>query len=261
MRSIVRSSVALLVLLALLAPVVAPPAAAQIAVYDIAAYLQMLIDYAQALLDYYQQYEILVTQIEQLANLVDQLEVMYQNLESLEDAASDNPARFLVGLRDVLYRLQGVVYSAEDVLARFDEVYTPQVSPDLPTSEGEKVGATLTTLRTLLAATEAHARASEDSSGALGQLMGQLEGAEGNLEALQAVGALTTQVATETTRAAEVQALGVNALVVTRAHELAIEEDARRTLLDWMWRGQSWRAGPERETFSPVPSAFSGEEP
>lgn len=250
------ASIVLVVLV--LAPVLAPPASALYPVYDAAAYVQMLIDYVQALLDYYQQYEILVNQVEQLAQLVEQLEVMYQNLESLDDAASDNPVRFLVGLRDILYRLEGVVYSAEDVLARFDEVYTPQVSPDLPTSEEERLSATLGTLRSMLAAAETHARASEDSSGRLAELMRQLEGAEGNLEALQAVGALTTQVATETTRSAEVQALAVNALAVSAAHELVLEEDARRTLLDWMWRGKTWRAGPARETFSVVPQAFTG---
>jgi type IV secretion system protein TrbJ len=249
-----------LLVVLVLAPVLAPPASALYPVYDAAAYVQMIIDYLQALLDYYQQYQILVNEVEQLAQLIEQLEVMYQNLESLDDAASDNPSRFLVGLRDVLYQVQGIVYSAEDVLARFDEVYTPQVSPDLSETEAAKLEATLGTLRSMLAAAETHARASEDSSGALAQLMGQLESAEGNLEALQAVGALTTQVATETTRSAEVQALSVNALAVAAAHELALREDARRTLFDWMWRAKTWRAGPARETFSPVPSAFSGEE-
>jgi P-type conjugative transfer protein TrbJ len=260
MRSLASIVLVLLALL-VLAPVLAPPASGQYLVYDAAAYIQMIIDYLQALLDYYQQYQILVNEVEQLVQLIEQLETMYQNLESLDDAASDNPVRCLVGLRDVLYRVQGIVYSAEDVLERFDEVYTPQVSPDLAETEADKLEATLGTLRSMLAAAETHARASEDSSGRLAELMRQLEGAEGNLEALQAVGALTTQVATETTRSAEVQALSVNALAVAAAHELALREDARRTLFDWRWRAKTWRAGPARETFSVVPGAFSGENP
>lgn len=246
-----RVLVVLVLVLALLAPGLARPALGQFVVHDPVAFVQQLIDYAQMLADYYQQFQILVSQYQQI-------EGMLRNLGDLEDAAADNPVRFLAGLRDVFWRLRGVVYAADDVLRRFDEAFTPEVSYEVSEAEAVRLRATLGTLRTLLAGAQEHARASEDSAVALAELMAQLEGAEGNLEALQAVGALTTQVATETTRAAEVQALAVNALVVREAHELAREEEARLTLQDWMTRGALWRRGPAARTFDPVPSSWGG---
>lgn len=245
-----RFAVVLLVL-ALVAPLVAPPVEGQFVVHDPIAFVQQLLDYAQMLADYYQQYRILVTQFEQI-------EGMLLNLRQLESVASDNPARFLGELRGMFRRLRGVVYVAEDVLRRFDEVYTPEVSYEIERAERQRLAQTLITLRALLAGAEEHARAAEDSADALASLTGQLQAAEGNLEALQAVGALTTQVATETTRAAEVQALAVNALVVREAHELVQEEEARRTLLDWAYRGARYRGGPAPRTFDVVPSSWGG---
>ncbi|HLE84926.1 MAG TPA: hypothetical protein VJG13_11345 [Thermoanaerobaculia bacterium] len=246
-----RRAAAAFVLIALLAPVAAPPARGQFVVIDPANLYEQILQYGQMLADYYQQWQILTTQYRQI-------EGMLQNLEDLERAASDNPVRFLIGLRDVFWRLQGVVYAADDVLGRYDEAYTPEVSYELSRSEADRLRATLTTYRTLMAAAREHARSSEDSAGALSSLMGQLQAAEGNLQALQAVGALTTQVATETTRASEVQALAVNALIVREAHELSREEEARLTLLDWMHRGSLYRGPSPGRSFDPVPPAFGG---
>lgn len=246
-----RHLVVVLLVLALVAPLVAPPAGGQFVVHDPISFVQELLDYVQMLADYYQQYQILVSQFEQI-------EAMVKNLEQLEQLASDNPARFLLELRQVLRVLRGIVYVADDVLVRFDEAFTPEVSYELSETEAVRLRATLGTLRTLLAGAEAHARASEDSASALSVLTGQLDRAEGNLEALQAVGALTTQVATEVTRSAEVQALAVNALVVREAHALAREEQARLTLADWMNRGALYRGGPAPRTFDPVPSSWGG---
>ncbi len=241
--------------LALLAPLAAAPARGQLLVHDPLALAEQLIQYAEMLADYAQQYRILRTDVEGVGKLADQYDTMVQNLEHLEDLASANPGVFLEGLRELFWRLQGVVYATDDVLSRFDQAYTPEVSPDLGVSEGQRLRTTLTTVRTLLAGAQDHARASEAASGSLARLVGQLDTADGNLKALQAVGALTSEVATETTRVAEAQTLTANLLAVREADELASREEERLTLLDWMRRGQGYR-GQVPRTFTPVPSGF-----
>jgi len=233
----------------------APPARAQWVVIDPANLYQQILQYAQMLLDYYQQYEMLVANYDELRNLIEQGELMAQNLERLDELLADDPGRFLHGLRDLFYRLEGIVYTADDVLRRYDEVYAPRVANDLPEEEALRAEQTLATLRTLLAGTREMGRASEDASHRVEVLTRQLEGAEGNLEALEALGALTTHVATETTRAAEVDAMAVNALAAYFSHEVASRELSRRTFLDWVDRGAA--ALPEaRRQFRPVPPSF-----
>lgn len=251
-----RRAAVVVLMVVLLVPWVSPPAWGQFIVHDPIAFVQMLVDYLQMLADYYRQYQILTGEYRQIEQLAEQYEAMLRNLEELKDGARDNPERFLGRLRDVFFRLEGVVYSADDVLRRYDEVYDPEVTGELSRREDERLRATMTTFRTLMAGAEQHARASEGAAGKLRRLMDQLEAAGGNLEALQALGALTTEVATETTRVSEVQALAVNALVVREANDLAREEEARLTLLDWMDRASFYRGGPAPRSFDPVPSAF-----
>ena len=247
-----------LLLAVVLVTATAPPAHSQFVVVDPANLAQQIIQYAQMIIDYYQQFEILVNQVEQLVQLVEQVEMMIQNLEQLESVGADNPARVLYHLRNLFWQLEGIVYSASDVLARFDETYSPEVALELPREEAERLSDTLNTFRTLLAGAQATARHSEDAAGELGNLTYQLEHAEGNLQALQAVGAMTTQVATETTRLAEVNAMTLNALTVYYSHELTARETARLTLMDWIVRGSYTRSSPTR-TFDPVPPSFPGD--
>lgn len=251
-----RRTVALLAVLALLLTLSPAPAPAQFVVLDPANLYQQILQYAQMILDYYQQYEQLVNEIEQLVRLIEQIELMLENLEQVEDLRLDNPGRILHDLRAILDQLGGVVYSADDLLRTYDHLYSPDVAHDLPAQERERTEKTLQTMRTLLAASRQSARDTEDSAHALASLSNQLEAAEGNLEALQAVGAINTQLATETARLNETTAATLNALAVSTSHELASREQARRTLLDWIARGSTSDAGPEHETFSPVPPAF-----
>jgi P-type conjugative transfer protein TrbJ len=244
-----------LLLALLLLPVAVPPLQAQFIVLDPANLYEQIIQYIQMLLDYYQQYEILANQVEQLFQLVDQVEMMLQNLEQLEEVWADNPGRALADLRSLMYRLGGIVYGADDLLWRYDDLYTPRVPPDLPAQESEQLSETLTTFRTLLAAAQASGRDGEGAAAQLTRLTAQLEAAEGNLQALQAVGALTTEVASETTRLAEVNAMTLNTLTVYYSHELSARETARLTFMDWIDRGANYQ-GSSAQTFDPIPSSY-----
>jgi len=233
-----------------------PPAAGQFIVLDPANLYEQIIQYAQMLIDYYQQYEELLNQVQQLENLVRQVELMGRNLEHLDELDADNPSRVIDALRTLMRQLGGIVYTADDLLDRYDDVYTLDVAEDLPLEESERTGRTLETYRSLLAAAHQHAQQTETSSHNLGALTRQLDAADGNVETLQAVGALTTQVATETSRLNEVGAATLNALVVHYSDELASREQARQTFMDWIDRGRLAR--PEAtESFEPVPPAFS----
>lgn len=251
-----RRALSVLLLLLVLLPAAGPPARAQFIVLDPANLYEQIIQYTQMLLDYYQQYQILANQVEQLVQLIDQVEKMAQNLEQLEQVWADNPGQALSDLRFLMVRLGGIVYGADDLLWRYDDLYTPRVPPSLPEQESEQLSETLNTFRTLLASAQATGRHSESAASQLTLLTRQLETAEGNLEALQAVGALTTEVASETTRLAEVNAMTLNALVVHYSHELTARENARLTLMDWIDRGARYQAGPAPRTFDPIPSSY-----
>jgi P-type conjugative transfer protein TrbJ len=250
-----KRSLVLLLVLALTLPLAAPPpAAGQFAVIDVANLVEQIRQYAQMLAEYWQQYEILVKQVEQLARLVEQVEMMELNLRQLERFGADNPERFLFSLRSLFAQLEGIVYSADDVLRSYDEIYRPGVAVHLPTDEADRTTETLETFRSLLAGAHENARLSDDAASALSGLTGQLATAEGNLEALQAVGALTTQVATETTRLSELHAMTLNALTVHYSHELASREEARLTFLDWIHRGR-FHFDDSPQSFDLVPNA------
>lgn len=251
-----RSLPTLVLLVALAATLLPPPLAPQVATFDVANYIEQLKQFAQMIIDYYLQYESLVQEIQQLFQLVQQVEMMIQNLEQLEEMGANNPGRLLAQLQVLFSDLEGIVYRADDVLLRFDDHYTPGIAIDLPTEEDDRLTETLETYRTLLAAAQRTAHQSTDAARALEDLSSQLEAAEGNLQALQAVGAMTTQVATEVTRSNEVQAMTLNALTVQAAHELAAREHAERTFLHWIERGRHFQGGPPRQAFDPVPVDF-----
>jgi conjugal transfer/entry exclusion protein len=155
-----------------------------------------------------------------------------------------------------MWQLEGIVYRADDVLLRYDDHYTPDIALDLPVEEDERLSETLATYRALLAAAHQTAGHSTQAATALDGLSRQLEGAEGNLEALQAVGALTTGVASEVTRSNELAAMTLNALVVQYSHELAAREEAERTFLDWIERGRDVQSPRPPRTFELVPDDF-----
>ena len=251
-----RRASAVLALALLLVALAPPPAHAIIPVIDAANLVEQILQYGRMLLDYYRQYQILYENVQQLVQLVHQAELMEQNLENFDNALkSGNPSIFLSYLRSLFDRLQGIVYSADDVLTRYDDVYTPELPLDLPTAESDRLHQTLTTFRTLLAGAQETARGSDGASSSIGQLVGQLDSAGGNLEALKSVGALISEAAAETTRNTEVQAMAVNALTVYYSDQLASREQARLVFEDWIHRGQSV---PERSSpvFEPVPPNY-----
>lgn len=249
---------ALLVLLvALPATLLPPPVAPQVATFDAANWVEQIRQFVQMLVDYALQIETLIQEIEQVVQLVEQVEMMATNLEALEDMAFENPRRLLGDLDQLLGALEGVVYRADPLLLlRYDQLYTPRVAVDLVEEEETRVAQTLATYRSLLAATQEAARYGDTAASSLGNLTLQLENAQGNLEALQAVGAISTEVATELTRSNELQAMAVNALVVRSAHELAEREHAEATFLDWVRRGRFSTPPSPHRAFDPVPGDF-----
>lgn len=246
---------ALLVLAALAFALWPLPAHAQLAVFDPINWAEAILQYLQMLRAYYRQYEDLVKQVEQLDTLIQQVRRMDTNLLAIDSLTSDDVSRWLGNLRTVLARLEGIVYSADDVLTRYDELYRLDIPPDLPDAEAERRRAALDTFRTLIAGAHETANGSESAGRRLRKLVEQLDGAQGNLEALQAVGAITTEVAAESSRTAEVNAMTLNALAVQFSEELAGREQARITFNDWLRRGREGRPLPTQE-FDPVPDSF-----
>lgn len=179
-RPLVRltAAVALVALLVAL-PV---PVHGQFAVYDVANWIE---NFRTALQTYVQ----IVQQIEEILGLYEQLETMYRNLEAIEDPDFREIQTLLFQLDQLLADTEGVLYSMSQLEARFAELY-PGVEPTETLQEDalDRAWASLETARAALLFTREMSIENQESQETLEILREQTLDADGNLEALHALG-------------------------------------------------------------------------
>jgi len=160
---------------------VAVPTQGQFAVFDAANWVE---NFRTAIQTYIE----IVQQIEELIQLYEQLETMYQNLKALEDADWREIGTLLLRLDQLLAQTEGVLYSMEQLEARFRELF-PGAEPSLTLREDslERAWATLETARAALLFTRDLAIDNQASQLTVEILREQTLGAEGNLEALHGI--------------------------------------------------------------------------
>ncbi|MDX1998403.1 MAG: hypothetical protein SF066_11855 [Thermoanaerobaculia bacterium] len=246
---------ALFLVLCFLLP--APPTGAQTPVHDALVHYQEVLQIIQQVLAYYQRYRDYIEQVEQGVRIYRQLQAALKNLEDIENLTSRELATTLHALQEVIGEIDAVVYIREDANRRFRELYAIEPVEDLRETERERIGKTLESLRATLLATHRMAKISVRSQKDLGAAKKQLDEAEGNLQAIQAAGIISSHAAEEVSRAVELQAASNNALAVAFAERLSRELTAAETFHRWLERGA---VHPQRygtyEPLSTIPAGF-----
>ncbi len=245
---------ALLLILCFLLP--APASRAQTPVHDSLVYFQEILQIVQQVLAYYQRYRD-VEQTQQGIRIYEQLRAALKNLEDVENLSSRELATTLHVLQSLVSEIDTVVYIREDFNRQFRELYAIEPVADLRETERERIEKTLESLRATLVATHRMAKISVKSQQDLGAAKEQLDDAEGNLQAIQAAGIISSHAAEEVSRAVELQAASNNALAVAFAERLSRELTAAETFHRWLERGavQPQRYGAY-EPISTLPAGF-----
>lgn len=157
---------------------VAVPTHGQFAVFDAANWVENL---RTAIQTYIQ----IVQQIEEILSLYEQLETMYQNLEAIEEPDWRQIQTLLIRLDQLLAQTEGVLYSMDQLEARFRELF-PGAEPSVTLREDtlERAWASLETARAALLFTRDLSIDNRESQWTVATLRDQTLGAEGNLAAL-----------------------------------------------------------------------------
>jgi P-type conjugative transfer protein TrbJ len=165
--------------------IIAPPASAQLAVYDPANHIQNIYQAVRAL----QQVD---QQVQQLTHEIAMLENMARDLENLPDSIASDILSRMQRIDDLMRDAEGIGYRVEEIDRAYEEAYpedygdTPPENAILVEEAHARWKQSRTAWRESLAVTaQVIASAREDSS-SLGRLIGDSQSAVGNLQVLQA---------------------------------------------------------------------------
>ncbi|MFN7056889.1 P-type conjugative transfer protein TrbJ [Hyphomonas sp.] len=196
----------------------APPAAAQMMVYDPANHAQNILQAVRALQE-------LEGQVQQLAHEIQMLENMARNLETMPVSVAESIiGQRILQIEAVLRRARGIGYSMADIERAFEAAYPEDYGAATP-------GAVLVedararwrqsrdAFRETLEISAAALAGNEDDAGAVRRLVTESHNAAGALQAAQAgneLAAMTTQ-----------QLMQIEAMLAAQHRAVALEE-ARR---------------------------------
>jgi len=168
-----------------LSAIIAPPASAQLAVYDPANHVQNIYQAVRAL----QQVD---QQVQQLTHEIAMLENMARDLENLPDSIAGDILSRMQRIDDLMREAQGIGYKVEEIERAYEEAYpedygsTPPENAVLVEEAHARWKQSRTAYRESLAVTaQVVASAREDASSLEGLIAGS-QSAVGNLQVLQA---------------------------------------------------------------------------
>jgi len=185
---------AAIALIALLVSVAPKPAEAQIPVTDVASIAQQL----QSFLQQVTQYE---TQVQQFQTQIQQYQNMQQNTAALSNANWTNIAQTLSTVYTAVQRGASIANSAANLEQQFSRMFpnygtmlkTPITPQSFQTNYTSWSNNTQQGLQTSIAAANAALNQRSIDQSRLSSLETQASSTDGNLQALQAVGAVTTE--------------------------------------------------------------------
>lgn len=194
----------------------APPACAQVSVYDPANHTQNVLQAVRALQE-------LDNQVRQISHEIDMIGKMARDLETLPVNVANAIIRDrMTRIEEIIREAGGIGTGIDETGAAFDRAYPQSYGDDPPGADAlladarARWEASLAAHRqVLLITSEARAGNSADA-GALSDIVAESQGAAGNLQALQAgnqISALTTQ-----------QLMQVEALLGASARAASLEE-------------------------------------
>jgi P-type conjugative transfer protein TrbJ len=165
--------------------IIAPPASAQLAVYDPANHIQNVYQAVRAL----QQVD---QQIQQLTHEIAMLENMARDLENLPDSIASDILSRMQRIDDLMRDAEGIGYKVEEIERAYEEAYpedygdTPPENAVLVEQAHSRWKQSRTAYRESLAVTAQVVASARDDSSSLDRLIAGSQSAVGNLQVLQA---------------------------------------------------------------------------
>jgi P-type conjugative transfer protein TrbJ len=165
--------------------IIAPPASAQLAVYDPANHIQNVYQAVRAL----QQVD---QQIQQLTHEIAMLENMARDLENLPDSIASDILSRMQRIDDLMRDAEGIGYKVEEIERAYEEAYpedygdTPPENAVLVEQAHSRWKQSRTAYRESLAVTAQVVASAREDSSSLDRLIGDSQSAVGNLQVLQA---------------------------------------------------------------------------
>lgn len=218
------------------AVLLAPPAAAQIAVYDPANHAQNILQAVRALQE-------LEGQVRQLAHEIEMLENMARNLETLPVSVAES----IIGQRiqrieDILRRAQGIGYSVEEIERDYETAYPEEYGASTPSAVlvGEaraRWRQSRDAFRETLTVSAAALEDNETDAGAIRSLVTQSQDAVGALQAAQAGNELSAMTAQQLMQIEAMLAAQHRAEALEQARGLAEAERGRARLRSFLGAG------------------------
>ena len=164
---------------------IAPPASAQLAVYDPANHVQNIYQAVRAL----QQVD---QQVQQLTHEIAMLENMARDLENLPDSIASDILSRMQRIDDLMRNAEGIGYRVEEIERAYEEAYpedygdTPPENAILVEEAHARWKQSRTAWRESLAVTAQVVASARDDASSLDRLIAGSQSSVGNLQVLQA---------------------------------------------------------------------------
>lgn len=224
-------------LLALPLPaVLAPPASAQVTVYDPANHAQNILQAVRALQE-------LEGQLQQLAHEIEMLENMARNLETLPVSVAESIiGQRVIRIEEVLRRARGIGYSVDgierDYQAAYPETYGPATSRQVLVDDARaRWRQSLSAFQDTLAVSAAALEDNATDAAAVGQLLALSQDAAGSLQAAQAGNELAAMTHQQLMQLEAMLAAQHRAQALEEARKLAEAERGRARLASFLGAG------------------------
>jgi P-type conjugative transfer protein TrbJ len=216
----------------------APPAAAQLAVYDPANHAQNILQAVRALQE-------LEGQVQQLAHEIEMLENMARNLETLPVSVAESIiGQRILRIEDILRRAQGIGYSVDEIERDYETAYpedygaSPPPSAVLVEEARARWRQSRDAFRETLTVSAAALEDNETDAGAIRSLVTQSQDAVGALQAAQAGNELSAMTAQQLMQIEAMLAAQHRAEALEQARGLAEAERGRARLRSFLGGGE-----------------------
>jgi P-type conjugative transfer protein TrbJ len=215
----------------------APPAMAQVAVYDPANHAQNILQAVRALQE-------LEGQVQQLAHEIEMLENMARNLETLPVSVAESIiGQRILRIQDLLRRAQGIGYSVDEIERDYEITYPEEYGAATPNTilvedARARWRQSRDAFRETLTVSAAALEDNETDAGAIRSLVTQSQDAVGALQAAQAGNEL---VAMNTQQLMQIEAMLAaqhRAEALEEARGLAEAERGRARLRTFLGAGE-----------------------
>jgi P-type conjugative transfer protein TrbJ len=217
---------------------IAPPAMAQVAVYDPANHAQNILQAARALQE-------LEGQVQQLAHEIEMLENMARNLETLPVSVAESIiGQRIIRIEDILRRAQGIGYSVEEIERDYETAYpeeygaSPPPSAVLVEDARARWRQSRDAFREALTVSAAALEDNETDADAIRSLVTQSQDAVGALQAAQAGNELSAMTNQQLMQIEAMLAAQHRAEALEEARKLAEAERGRARLQTFLGTGE-----------------------